>query len=175
MTTTVCPICNHPTRYPRSDPNQWECTFCGTKASPAATLSIDTMAMLYGKNGRLNSITTIKPAPGSFTIVEKPGGLKYDDGKLQYGLIPPIATKSLAQVLTFGAAKYAPNSWQTVQDGERRYLDALYRHLEAYRSGESTDSESGLSHLAHVITNVAFLLHFEQEKATNAINAIRTT
>ena len=172
MATTVCPICNHPTRYPRSDPNQWECTFCGTKASPAATLSIDTMTMLYDKNGRLNSITTTKPAPGSFTIVEKPGGLKYDDGKLQYGLIPPIATKSLAQVLTFGAAKYAPNSWQTVQDGERRYLDALYRHLEAYRSGESTDSESGLSHLAHAITNVAFLLHFEQEKATNASNAI---
>ena len=172
MATTVCPICNHPTRYPRSDPNQWECTFCGTKATPAATLSIDTMTMLYDKNGRLNSITTTKPAPGS---LEKPGGLKYDDGKLQYGLIPTIATKSLAQVLTFGAAKYAPNSWQTVQDGERRYLDALYRHLEAYRSGESTDSESGLSHLAHAITNVAFLLHFEQEKATNAINANRTT
>ena len=133
------------------------------------------MTMHYGKNGRLNSIPTAKPVPGSFTAVEKPGGLKYDDGKLQYGLIPPIATKSLAQVLTFGAAKYAPNSWQTVQDGERRYLDALYRHLEAYRSGESTDSESGLSHLAHAITNVAFLLHFEQEKATNAISAIRTT
>ena len=175
MATTVCPICNHPTRYPRSDPNQWECTFCGTKATPPALLSIDTMTMHYGKNGRLNSVTTTKPAPGSFTIVEKPGGLKYDDGKLQYGLIPTIATKSLAQVLTFGAAKYAPNSWQTVQDGERRYLDALYRHLEAYRSGESTDSESGLSHLAHAITNVAFLLHFEQEKATNASNAIRTT
>ena len=145
MTTTVCPICNHPTRYPRSNPNQWECTFCGTKATIATN---------------------------SFTVVEKPSGLKYDDGKLQYGLIPPIATKSLAQVLTFGAAKYAPNSWQTVKDGERRYLDALYRHLEAYRSGESTDSESGLSHLAHAITNVAFLLHFEQEKATNANNAI---
>ena len=175
MSTTVCPICNHPTRYPRSNPNQWECTFCGTKASPAATLSIDTMTMHYGKNGRLNSITTTKPISGSFTAVEKPDGLKYDDGKLQYGLIPPIATRSLAQVLTFGAAKYAPNSWQTVQDGERRYLDALYRHLEAYRTGESTDSESGLSHLAHAITNVAFLLHFEQEKATNAINANRTT
>ena len=175
MATTVCPICSHPTRYHRSNPNQWECTFCGTKASSAATLNIGTMTMHYSKNGRLNSITTTKPVPGSSTVVEKPGGLKYDDGKLQYGLIPPIATRSLAQVLTFGAAKYAPNSWQTVQDGERRYLDALYRHLEAYRTGESTDSESGLSHLAHAITNVAFLLHFEQEKATNAINANRTT
>jgi len=132
-------------------------------------------AFHYSKDGRLSGITTTSPNQSSFTITEKPGGLKYDDGKLQYGLIPPIATKSLAQVLTFGAAKYAPNSWQTVQDGERRYLDALYRHLEAYRTGESTDSESGLPHLAHAITNVAFLLHFEQEKAINAINANRTT
>ena len=135
--------------------------------------------MVYDKQGTLLSLTEtptwqeLHNVP--YNVVEKLAGLKYDDGKLQYGLIPPIATKSLAQVLTFGAAKYAPNSWQTVQDGERRYLDALYRHLEAYRSGESTDSESGLSHLAHAITNVAFLLHFEQEKATNAINANRTT
>ena len=165
MATTVCPICSHSTRYPRSNPNQWECTFCGTSG-------------LFTENLRLDAYSVSVPyidEPSSFTVVEKPGGLKYDDGKLQYGLIPPIATKSLAQVLTFGAAKYAPNSWQTVQDGERRYLDALYRHLEAYRTGESTDSESGLSHLAHAITNVAFLLHFEQEKATNAINANRTT
>lgn len=96
------------------------------------------------------------------------GGLKYDSGKLRFGLIPPIATTSLAEVLTFGAAKYAPNSWQTVPNGEERYLDALYRHLEAYRNGELTDPESGLSHLAHAITNVAFLLHFEsQRKDTN--------
>ena len=165
MTTTVCPICNHPTRYPRSNPNAWECTFCGTRGVTTGNVQLDKYSISIPYTDE----------PSSFTIVEKPGGLKYDDGKLQYGLIPPIATKSLAQVLTFGAAKYAPNSWQTVQDGERRYLDALYRHLEAYRTGESTDSESGLSHLAHAITNVAFLLHFEQEKATNAINANRTT
>ena len=165
MATTVCPICNHPTRYPRSNPNAWECTFCGTRGVTTGNVQLDKYSVSIPYTDE----------PSSFTVVEKPGGLKYDDGKLQYGLIPPIATKSLAQVLTFGAAKYAPNSWQTVQDGERRYLDALYRHLEAYRSGESTDSESGLSHLAHAITNVAFLLHFEQEKATNAINAIRIT
>ena len=91
---------------------------------------------------------------------------KFDQGKLQYSLVPPIATKSLAEVLTFGAQKYAPNSWQGVEDGERRYTDALYRHLEAYRSGEKLDSDSNLSHLAHAITNIAFLLHFEQQKET---------
>ena len=163
MSTTVCPICNHPTRYPRSDPNQWECTFCGTKASPAATLSIDTMTMHYGKNGRLNSTTTTKPVPGSFTAVEKPGGLKYDDGKLQYGLIPPETTKALAEVLTFGAKKYAKDNWKLLENGKERYLDALYRHLEAYRTGEYLDSESNLPHLSHCLCNLAFIHFFETQ------------
>lgn len=107
----------------------------------------------------------LRPKGESLPPADEPSiGPKYDTGKLQYSLIPPIATRSLAQVLTFGAAKYAPNSWQRVPEGERRYTDALYRHLEAYRMGESTDSESGLSHLAHAITNIAFLLHFEEQR-----------
>lgn len=84
-------------------------------------------------------------------------GLKYDTGKLQYSLIPAETLQALAEVLSFGATKYAPNNWQLVQDGERRYLDALYRHLQAYRLGEDVDPESGLHHLSHALTNVAFL------------------
>lgn len=84
-------------------------------------------------------------------------GLKYDTGKLQYSLIPAETLQALAEVLSFGARKYAPNNWQLVQDGERRYLDALYRHLQAYRLGEDVDPESGLHHLSHALTNVAFL------------------
>ena len=84
-------------------------------------------------------------------------GMKFDTGKLQYSLIPTSATKALAEVLTYGANKYAPNNWQLVQDGETRYLDALFRHLEAFRSGEVNDEESGLHHLSHALTNVAFL------------------
>lgn len=94
-------------------------------------------------------------------------GPKYDEGKLQYSLIPPVATKALAEVLTFGAKKYAPNSWQKVPDAERRYLDALIRHLEAYRSGEELDSESNLSHLSHLLCNASFLLYFQNERLKN--------
>ena len=63
-------------------------------------------------------------------MTDKPKGMKFDGGKLQYSLIPPETTRALAQVLTFGAQKYAPNNWQLVENGETRYLDALYRHLE---------------------------------------------
>lgn len=91
-------------------------------------------------------------------------GMKFDTGKLRYSLVPHIAFKGLAEVLTFGADQYAPNSWQTVPNGKERYLDALYRHIEAYRNGEILDSESGLSHLSHAMTNCAFLLHFQSEE-----------
>ena len=91
-------------------------------------------------------------------------GMKFDSGKLLYSLIPPETNKALAEVLTFGAQKYAPNNWQLVENGEQRYLDALYRHLEAYRFGETVDPESGLHHLAHALTNVAFLHYLETTK-----------
>ena len=90
--------------------------------------------------------------------------MKFDNGKLRYGLIPPQATKALAEVLTYGAKKYKPDNWK--QGEPDRYMDALYRHLEAYRSGELVDSESGLSHLSHAITNIAFLIYFERTQTS---------
>ena len=92
-------------------------------------------------------------------------GPKYDKGKLRYTLIPPEALKGLAEVLTFGADKYEANSWTRVPNGKERYLDALYRHLEAYRSGEILDPESKLHHLKHALCNVAFVLSLEERDA----------
>lgn len=91
------------------------------------------------------------------TAIPEPVGMKFDTGKLQYSLIPPETLSALASVLTYGAQKYAPNNWQLVEHGETRYMDALFRHLEAFRAGETHDPESGLHHLSHVLTNVAFL------------------
>ena len=91
-------------------------------------------------------------------------GMKFDTGKLRYSLIPTETTTALAEVLTFGAAKYAPNNWQIVENGQERYLDALYRHLEAYRSGEYLDPESELPHLNHVLCNAAFLQYLAQKE-----------
>lgn len=86
--------------------------------------------------------------------------LKFDTDKLRYDLVPPETLKALAEVLTYGAKKYKPNNWK---NGDKaRYVAALYRHLEAWRRGESHDEESGLEHLAHALTNVAFLHYMEK-------------
>jgi len=78
-------------------------------------------------------------------------------------VIPPVATRELAKVLTYGAKKYKPNNWQEVDDTDR-YVDALYRHLEAWRGGEEFDEESKLSHLSHALTNISFLLYFAESE-----------
>lgn len=85
-------------------------------------------------------------------------GVKMDSGKPMMSLIPPHAEKVVAEVLTFGAEKYAPDNWRKVPDAERRYLDAAMRHLNAYRSGDQLDDESGLHHLAHAACCMLFLL-----------------
>lgn len=83
--------------------------------------------------------------------------MKFDGDKLRYDLVPPSAVEAMADILTFGARKYKPNNWKNCEDPER-YLAALYRHLEAWRSGELNDPDSGKHHLAHALTNIAFML-----------------
>lgn len=87
--------------------------------------------------------------------------MKFDTDKLRYDLIPVSATRGLASVLTYGAKKYKPGNWKLVDDKDK-YIAALYRHLDAWRDGEKVDEESGLSHLAHAMTNIAFLLDLDK-------------
>ena len=95
--------------------------------------------------------------------MENSEGLKYDNGKLLMSLIDPKFVQGVAEVLTFGANKYAPNSWQTVPDAKRRYEDALLRHTYKYLEGELKDKESGLEHLKHMACNIMFLLYLNKE------------
>jgi hypothetical protein len=94
-------------------------------------------------------------------------GRKFDGGKLQYGLIPPLALKETVKVLTFGAVKYDKNNWKKVPDAQSRYYDALQRHLWSWFEGEQLDPETGINHLAHAMCNIMFLLerdlHTEEE------------
>jgi len=96
-------------------------------------------------------------------------GMKYDGDKPMYNLLPSNAINSMAQVLTFGAKKYAPNSWQSVPDGLERYRAALLRHTFAIQRGEYLDSESGLPHSAHALCCAAFINELEIMERQNEI------
>ena len=86
--------------------------------------------------------------------------LKYDAGKPRPSLILKSMSRALlevSKVATFGAEKYAEDSWLTVKDGEKRYRDAKDRHM-LQGAFETVDSESGISHLAHEAWNALALL-----------------
>lgn len=88
-------------------------------------------------------------------------GAKDDKEKLMWNLLPWKAVEGMVRVLTFGAKKYSPNGWRSVPDAKSRYQAALLRHLRALNAGEQLDTESGLRHIDHILTNAAFLAELE--------------
>jgi hypothetical protein len=94
-------------------------------------------------------------------MAERVTGVKYDNDKPQWSLLPFKALKEVVDVLTYGAKKYAPDNWKKVPNAKQRYIDAGFRHFTAYAAGEKLDPETGKSHLAHALCCLLYLLAFE--------------
>ncbi len=88
------------------------------------------------------------------------GGAKADGGKLGTHLLPTRPLEAVAQVLDFGARKYAPNNWRKGIAYTRIY-GAVLRHMWAWWRGELADHETGLHPLAHAACELLFLLEYE--------------
>lgn len=98
-------------------------------------------------------------------------GTKHDGGKLRLDLIPAEFMFALAEILTFGANKYAEWNWAKGIKYSRVF-GALLRHLYAWWGGKSattvsflfgeTDSETGKSHLWHAACCIVFLVCYEE-------------
>jgi len=97
--------------------------------------------------------------------------LRYNQGKIRMELVPHELIEGVAKVLSYGANKYTVKDEQgnVITDGSNnwrkgmKWMDvvaSLERHLNAFKKGEDTDSESGLYHLEHAATNIAFLLTY---------------
>ena len=83
--------------------------------------------------------------------------------KPRLDLVPWAEIEAIAQVLTYGAAKYDDNNWRR---GSRwgRYFAALCRHAFAWWGGEDRDPETGLSHLAHAGCCLLFLMAYQRNR-----------
>lgn len=93
-------------------------------------------------------------------------GTKYDYDKIRMELLMGSCCRSLekvAEVLSFGAKKYADDNWRKVDNAIKRYEGALHRHLTEYYKGNIKDKESGLDHLAHALCCLIFLYEKELE------------
>jgi hypothetical protein len=93
----------------------------------------------------------------------KATGVKHDTDKPDMSLLSNIALIKVAQVMSFGKKKYAAHNWRGGFVWSRP-LAAAARHLYAYIGGEDKDPETGLSHLAHAMCCLMFVLEFEETK-----------
>jgi hypothetical protein len=99
------------------------------------------------------------------TIVEvkqtsEQGGIKANVGKPRMSLIPNQALTEVARVFTMGEAKYSSNNWRKGMPWSWN-IDAALRHIGKFNDGIDLDDESKLSHLAHAITDLMFVLEYQ--------------
>jgi hypothetical protein len=87
--------------------------------------------------------------------------LKHDRNKTRFDLIPPHAIEQVAEVLTYGANKYADRNYESGMEVSRVFA-AAQRHLNAYWKGQDLDEESVLPHIAHAVTDLLILLELHR-------------
>lgn len=113
-------------------------------------------------SGRVNIVST-SHSDGRPDDIDNIVGIKFDQKKQRWDLLPFGPLKEIVQVLTYGAHKYEPDNWQQVPDARSRYFSALMRHITAW-NGEARDPESGFTHLAHAACCVLFLMWHGREE-----------
>lgn len=87
-------------------------------------------------------------------------GIKYDENKPRWDLLPFDALNEIAKVMTYGAIKYEPRNWEKGMSWSRVFA-SMQRHLSAWFHGNDVDVESKMSHLSHAACCMLYLLAFE--------------
>ena len=89
---------------------------------------------------------------------------KADGGKPTFSLVPKEIIYEIEKVRSYGCKKYHdPDNWRNVEI--ERYKEALLRHtLAVWDDIQARDEESGLLHLSHIATNIAFMLEMLKER-----------
>lgn len=90
-------------------------------------------------------------------------GTKYDAEKPRMDLLDTSYLVGVAQVLTFGAQKYAAHNWRGGIEVSR-LIAAAMRHITEYNNGVNDDAESGLNHLYHAGCCLMFASWMQQNR-----------
>lgn len=150
---------NHPGKITWVDPKDFERKIREAGGMPdQVTLTCPTCYRLFDCPPGYNSALCPE-----CTAVRSSIGRKDDADKTDWSLMPWKELEDVANVLTYGAKKYAPDNWKHVENHRDRYFSAAMRHVLARRAGELADPESGLPHLAHAVCCLLFLMGREGE------------
>lgn len=114
-------------------------------------------------SGKEEYMRQAQPLVDKSVADQQSAGLRFDQGKPRYDLLPADGIDTLVKVYTFGAQKYADRNWEKGMEWSK-CLGPLKRHLAAWEMGEEVDKESGLPHMAHVVWNAMALLVYGLRK-----------
>lgn len=87
-------------------------------------------------------------------------GLRYNDGKPRWDLMPFDALDVLADHYRKGAEKYAERNWEKGMSYSSM-LASLLRHASAFAQGEDIDPENGSLHSTAMAWNALGLLTYQ--------------
>lgn len=87
---------------------------------------------------------------------------RYNEGKVDYSIIPLHLLEEEARVWMHGEAKYGRWNWTKGLKWSGVMASCL-RHLFAWLRGEDIDSESGYTHIAHAMCNLRMLQLYRTE------------
>jgi hypothetical protein len=96
-------------------------------------------------------------------LLQHAPGAKMDAGKARWDLLPWEVIEGVVRVMSVGAAKYSPDGWKSVPDGEKRYFSAMMRHWMKMQAGEYLDDGpggTGEPHWGCFLTNAVFLSYY---------------
>lgn len=88
-------------------------------------------------------------------------GVKFDQDKPRYDLIPPEFMDQLATLYARGAKKYADRNWEKGMK-PTRIFGALMRHAWAWMRGETHDPETGAHHMVAVAWNAIAIVTYHE-------------
>ena len=122
---------------------------------------------------------------GSYVVAEK--AAHYSEGKPPLASLPQAALREMAKVMAYGAKKYTrPGTCtcktvvakmhdpacpaRTIISGRdnwrygtewTEFVNSALRHIAAFLDNEDVDEESKQLHLAHAMTDIAFVLEYQ--------------
>lgn len=98
-------------------------------------------------------------------------GIKLDSDKPRIGEFLDdfeLVIEPLTRIWEFGATTYGISNWKSVENGEKRFTNALFRHYFKEKHAYY-DDETGVSHAAHVAFNALMRLWFIMQKPKSDI------
>ena len=113
-------------------------------------------------------LNSYHPDGVDYDLTDDGTGKKYDNGKPMVGTLTDVFSRALMAVgacIEYGTHKYPdPKNWQLVDNGIKRYRDAMIRHLLKYNAGIDKDEETKLPHLAHMAWNALAILELYMQE-----------